>query len=220
MSSHDAHPDGPGAHPAHPGGTTGPGDNELGAFLKARRSEVSPRMAGLPDTGARRRVPGLRREEVALLASISTDYYTRLEQGRRQASAPVLNILARVLRLDDQERAYLFEVAGKDAARPRRTHAQKVQPQLRRLLEELTTTPALILGRRLDVLAWNPMAAALLTDFARVPERERNYAWLFFADRGIRRLHTNWAEHARLCVAMLRMEAGRNPRDRPPPSSD
>lgn len=191
--------------------------NELGEFLKARRAEVSPRMAGLPDAGARRRVPGLRREEVALLASISTDYYTRLEQGRRQASAPVLDVLARVLRLDDQERAYLFEVAGKladqDASRLRRGQAQKVQPQLRRLLDELTTSPALILGRRLDVLAWNPAAAALLTDFARVPERRRNYAWLFFTDDRIRQMHENWSEHARLCAAMLRMEAGRHPRD-------
>ncbi|MER6912535.1 helix-turn-helix transcriptional regulator [Streptomyces sp. NPDC000594] len=187
--------------------------HELGEFLKARRAEVSPRTVGLPGTGAKRRVKGLRREEVALLASISTDYYTRLEQGRRQASAPVLNTLARVLLLDDEERAYLFELAGKAGARPARRAAQKVQPQLRRLLDELVTTPAMILGRRMDILAWNPMAAALLTDFSNIPERNRNYVWLVFSDPGVRELHTEWESTARACVAMLRMEAGRNPTD-------
>jgi transcriptional regulator with XRE-family HTH domain len=101
---------------------------------------------------------------VALLASISPDYYTRLEQGRRQASEPVLDTLARVLRLDDGERAYMFELSGRDAARPRRRTTQKVQPQLRRLLDDLSTTPAVVLGRRTDILAWNPMAAALPRD--------------------------------------------------------
>ena len=191
---------------AHPG--------ELGEFLKARRAELSPRTVGLPDGGARRRVEGLRREEVALLASISPDYYTRLEQGRRQASAPVLDVLARVLHLDDEERAYMFEPAGKDAARPRRRNGQKVRPQLRRLLDELTPTPAFVLERRMDVLAWNPMAAALLTDFAKLPEKERNYAWLLFTDPAVKDLHVDWEDMARACVAMLRREAGRDPHDR------
>lgn len=187
--------------------------SELGAFLKARRAELSPRTVGLPDTGAKRRVKGLRREEVALLASISTDYYTRLEQGRRQASTPVLNVLAQVLHLDDEERAYMFELAGKDTARPRRQSAQKVQPQLQRLLDELTTSPALVLGRRMDILAWNPMAAALLTDFSQLPEKKRNYVWLLFTDPAVKALHADWEYHARSSVAMLRMEAGRNPQD-------
>lgn len=169
--------------------------NELGEFLKARR------------------VKGLRREEVALLSSISTDYYTRLEQGRRQASAQVLTALARVLRLDDEERAYMLELAGKTTARPRRQSAQKVQPQLRRLLDELTTTPALVLGRRMDILAWNPMAAALLTDFSRIPERNRNYAWMVFSDPAMKVIHADWENTAHSCVAALRMEAGRNPQD-------
>ncbi|MET7637825.1 helix-turn-helix domain-containing protein [Streptomyces sp. NPDC005438] len=188
--------------------------NELGEFLKARRTEVSPRAAGLPDTGAKRRVKGLRREEVALLASISTDYYTRIEQGRRQASASVLATLARVLHLDDEERAYLFELAGKDATTPRRQATQKVQPQLRRVLDELTTTPAMILGRRMDILAWNPMAAVLLTDFSDLSEKHRNYVWLMFSDPDIRALHVDWENSARACVAMLRREAGNNPQDR------
>ncbi|MEU3524249.1 helix-turn-helix domain-containing protein [Streptomyces sp. NPDC038707] len=187
--------------------------NELGEFLKARRAELSPRTVGLPDTGAKRRVRGLRREEVALLASISTDYYTRLEQGRRQASATVLDALARVLHLNDEERAYLLEVAGKTAAQPRRQAAQAVRPQLRRVLDELTTSPALVLGRRMDILAWNPMAAALLTDFSRIPEKYRNYAWLLFSDPAMRKIHVHWEDMARACVAMLRREAGRDPHD-------
>ncbi|KAB8157887.1 helix-turn-helix domain-containing protein [Streptomyces sp. 3MP-14] len=188
--------------------------NELGAFLRARRAELTPREVGLPDTGPRRRVRGLRREEVAVLVSISTDYYTRIEQGRRQASEPVLAALARVLRLDEEERAYLLELAGRGgAARPRRRAERRVQPALRRLLAELTTTPALVLGRRMDILDWNPMAAALLTDFARVPERHRNYIWLLFSDPAMRALHAHWEESARSCVAMLRGEAGRDPED-------
>ena len=186
---------------------------ELGEFLKARRAEVSPRTVGLPETGTKRRVKGLRREEVAMLAAISTDYYTRIEQGRRPASAPVLDVLARVLHLDDEEREYLFDLAGKDAQRPRRRSAQTVQPQLRRLLDELTTSPAFILGRRMDILAWNRMAAALLVDFAKIPEKKRNYVWLLFSDPAVKALHADWAPMARTAVAMLRMEAGRNPHD-------
>ncbi|MGA5448589.1 helix-turn-helix domain-containing protein [Streptomyces umbrinus] len=188
--------------------------SELGAFLKARRMELSPAQVGLPDSpGGRRRVKGLRREEVALLASISADYYTRLEQGRRQASEPVLDTLARVLRLDDSERAYLFELSGKDAARPRRRTTQKVEPQLRRLLDDLATTPAVVLGRRTDILAWNPMAAALFTDFARIPESKRNFVRLVFRDPAVRALYPDWDWVAQTSLAQLRMEAARDPQD-------
>ncbi|PZG23342.1 helix-turn-helix domain-containing protein [Nonomuraea aridisoli] len=187
--------------------------SELGDFLKARRTELSPETVGLPDAGGRRRVKGLRREEVAMLASISTDYYTRLEQGRRRASEPVLDTIARVLRLSDDERAYMFELSGKDAARPRRRVAQKVQPQLRRLLDDLTTTPAVVLGRRTDILAWNPMAAALFTDFSRIPEKKRNFVRLVFTDPALRALYPEWEYMAQAGVAQLRMEAARDPRD-------
>ncbi|MGV9910539.1 helix-turn-helix domain-containing protein [Streptomyces tendae] len=187
--------------------------SELGAFLKARRTELSPAEVGLPDARGRRRVKGLRREEVASLASISPDYYTRLEQGRRQASEPVLDALARVLRLDDGERAYLFELSGRDAARPRRRTSQKVQPQLRRLLDDLSTTPAVVLGRRTDILAWNAMAAALFTDFARIPEKDRNFVRLVFREPGIRALYADWEWAARMTLAQLRMEAVRDPKD-------
>ncbi|MEV4476241.1 helix-turn-helix domain-containing protein [Nonomuraea sp. NPDC049504] len=185
---------------------------ELGAFLRARRMELSPAEVGLP-AGGRRRVKGLRREEVALLASISTDFYTRIEQGRRQASASVLDGIARVLRLSDDERSYLYELSGKEAAAPGRRAAQRVQPQLRRLLDDLATTPAVVLGRRTDVLAWNAMAAALFTDFARLPEEKRNFVRLVFLDPTFHRLYPEWEHVARACVAQLRMEAARDPAD-------
>lgn len=185
---------------------------ELGDFLKARRKELSPATAGLPD-GGRRRVPGLRREEVALLASISPDYYTRLEQGRRRAAEPVLDALARALRLDADERAYLFELSGKDARRPRRQTAPRVQPALQRLLDDLTNTPAFVLGRRTDILAWNHLGAALFTDFAALPETRRNFVRLVFCDPAIRAMYADWEYAARACVAQLRMEAARDPKD-------
>ncbi|MEU4657837.1 helix-turn-helix domain-containing protein [Streptomyces sp. NPDC023723] len=188
-------------------------DSELGAFLKARRTELSPAEAGLPDSAGRRRVKGLRREEVALLASISPDYYTRLEQGRRQASEPVLDTLACVLRLDDGERAYMFELSGRDAARPRRRNTQKVQPQLQRLLDDLPTTPAVVLGRRTDILAWNAMAAGLFTDFARIPEGKRNFVRLVFREPAVRALYPDWEWVAQMTLAQLRMEAARDPKD-------
>lgn len=187
--------------------------SELGDFLKARRSELTPAMVGLAGPNSRRRVNGLRREEVALLASISTDYYTRLEQGRRQASREVLDIIADVLRLDEDEREYMFELAGKDAARPRRRAPQRVDPQLERLLEDLTTTPAMVLGRRMDVLAWNPMAAALFSDFSAIPDKQRNFVRQLFTDPAMRTLYRDWAEVAQTGVAQLRMEAARDPKD-------
>ncbi|MEU1535032.1 helix-turn-helix domain-containing protein [Streptomyces fagopyri] len=184
---------------------------ELGAFLRARRAGLSPGTDGLPDTGGRRRVDGLRREEVARLAAISTDYYTRLEQGRMRASAPVLTTLARVLHLDDDERAYMFEVAGRPSEQPARRAPQRAQPRLRRLLDDLGTTPGIVLGRRMDILAWNPLAAALVTDFAKIPERHRNYLRLVFTDPKIRELYSDWRNVAHTCVAQLRMEAARDP---------
>src|SRR5204862_3810730 len=117
--------------------------NELGAFLRARRSELSPSDVGLPEGGTQRRVAGLRREEVAQLAAISIDYYTRLEQGRIRPSAPVLASLARVLRLDDDQRAYMYELAGAPA-RSRRRAPQKVKPYLRRVLDRIDA-PAIVM---------------------------------------------------------------------------
>ena len=181
--------------------------NELGEFLKARRAELCPSDVGLPDFGRLRRVKGLRREEVAQLASISVDYYTRLEQGRIVASAHVLAAVSRGLRLDEDERTYLYELAGKGPGRSCPRGAETIRPPLRRILDQLTDSPALVLGRRMDILAWNPLAAALLTDFSRIPVDRRNYVRLIFADPQVRRMLADWEREARMTVAFLRMHA-------------
>ncbi|MFF5140400.1 helix-turn-helix transcriptional regulator [Streptomyces sp. NPDC013157] len=188
---------------------------ELGQFLKARRAELSPRTVGLPETDRHRRVTGLRRDEVAVLASISTTCYTRLEQGRITPSAAVLSDLVRVLHLSDAQRDHLFELAGKDAGGPRRRTAQKAHPRLRAVLNELSVAPGMILGRHLDILAWNPMAAALFsTDFAKIPRPQRNYGRRLFTDPAMRTLYTDWEESARNTVAVLRQQAAACPDDR------
>ncbi|WP_053846299.1 helix-turn-helix domain-containing protein [Streptomyces sp. NRRL B-24085] len=187
-----------------------PDPHALGAFLRARRAQLRPEQCGLPATDSTRRVTGLRREEVAALAAISVDYYTRLEQGRVRASTPVLATLARALHLDEDEERYLYQLAGRTDDRPQRRgrRPQHLRPAMRRLLDQLTHTPALVLGRRLDILAWNPTATALYTDFAAVPAHQRNYLRLMFTDPAIRGLHREWAHDARDAVAALRMEAG------------
>jgi transcriptional regulator with XRE-family HTH domain len=139
------------------------GDNPIGRFLRARRELVRPEDVGLPDFG-RRRVPGLRREELAMLAGVSADYYVRLEQGRDQhPSEQVLDALARALQLDDDTTAHLHELARPAPRRRRRApvRAERVRPSLVALLDSWTLTPATVLGRCLDVLASNALAAAL-----------------------------------------------------------
>jgi transcriptional regulator with XRE-family HTH domain len=189
--------------------------NELAEFLKARRSELAPSDLGLPDGGRQRRVAGLRREEVAQLASISTDYYTRLEQGRISPSAPVLASLARVLRLDDDQRTYLYELAGTNAAsaKSRRRTPQKIKPHMQRVLDHITDTPAIVMTPTHDILAWNPLAAALMVDFSEIPERDRNFMRLLFTDPRMRSLYPDWEGLARSVVSYIRMEAARKPDD-------
>ena len=185
--------------------------NELGIFLRARRSELAPSDVDLPEGGTQRRVAGLRREEVAQLAAISTDYYTRLEQGRIQPSAPVLASLARVLRLDDDQRSYMNELAG-TPAKSRRRAPQKVKPYLQRVLERIDA-PAIVMTPTHDILAWNPLAAALMLDFGELAERERNFMRLLFTDPRMRSLYPEWEELARSVVSYVRMEAARKPDD-------
>jgi transcriptional regulator with XRE-family HTH domain len=185
--------------------------NKLGAFLRARRSELSPSDVDLPEGGRQRRVAGLRREEVAQLAAISTDYYTRLEQGRIGPSGPVLASLARVLQLDDDQRTYMYELAG-TPAKSRRRAPQKVKPYLQRLLDRIDA-PAIVMTPTHDILAWNPLAAALMVDFAEIPERERNFMRLLFTDPRMRSLYPEWEELARSVVSYIRMEAARKPDD-------
>ncbi len=187
--------------------------NELGNFLKTCRGEISPGEAGLAGGVGHRRVAGLRREEVAQLASISTDYYTRIEQGRIRASAPVLGVLADVLKMDEDQRSYLFSLADKPATRSPRRGAQKVVPQLQRVLEDLTTTPAIVMGRRMDILAWNDLAAAMMIDFGAIPAAQRNYVRILFTHPTMRSLYADWDTAAQTAVAQLRMEAAKYPDD-------
>ncbi|WP_407937144.1 helix-turn-helix domain-containing protein [Kineosporia babensis] len=186
--------------------------NELGDFLRARRQGLDPVAAGLPLPGGRRRVNGLRREEVAQLASISPDFYARLEQGRRRASEPVLAALAQVLHLNDDERRYLFELAGKETGRAS-AQEQKVQPELQRLLDDFTYVPAIVLGSYTTILGWNPLAAALYLDFGRYPPSERNFLWLLLREPYFRKLYVDWEDMTRGCVEQVRMEAARRPDD-------
>ncbi|WP_433166859.1 helix-turn-helix transcriptional regulator [Kribbella sp. CA-247076] len=151
---------------------------QLAEFLRLRREALQPADVGLP-AGVRRRTPGLRREEVASLATMSTDYYTRLEQGRGpRPSRPVLTGLARALRLNDDQRAHLFRLAGEQPGPPPGPPAD-VRIGVLRMLERLDV-PGLVLDAKYDVLAWNPMAAALITDFSALPVKERNLLRLRF----------------------------------------
>ncbi|MFI6359894.1 helix-turn-helix transcriptional regulator [Streptomyces sp. NPDC050743] len=189
-------------------------NTELRDFLRSRRAKITPEEAGLGPQAGVRRVPGLRREEVARLAGVSVDYYIRLERGRPlNVSASVLDAVARALRLNDLERAHLFRLAKPARTRPRPLPAQRVRPGLRLLLENLTDVPALVYGRRLDILASNQLARALYTDFEALPVRSRNMARLAFLDDDFRSLYVDWEEAARGVVASLRLYAGRHPHD-------
>lgn len=187
-------------------------NHELADFLKRARNAIDPMRAGLPGDGRIRRVAGLRREEVALLAGVSTDYYTRLEQGRRiTPSATVLDAVARALGLDGTGRAHLNDLVGAQMSRrePAR-QAQRVRPGLRQLLECLDGTPAMILGRRTDVLATNGAVRALIADFDAMPWRERNYVRWMFMSAQARELFADWEIQARTAVENLRLDVGRN----------
>lgn len=185
---------------------------ELSEFLRSRRGRLRPVDVGLPERGYRR-VPGLRREEVAALAGMSTDYYVRLEQGRNiSASAEVLDALARALRLDDTERLHLHDLAKRRPARQSTPPPQRVRPGVQLLIDSLAQ-PAFVLGRRTDVLATNRLARALLTDFDALPAPERNHARWLFLNPDARELYGDWETVARENVAILRMDAGRHPDD-------
>ncbi|MEV4440571.1 helix-turn-helix transcriptional regulator [Streptomyces sp. NPDC049577] len=190
---------------------------ELGEFLRSRRARLRPEELGLPDYGGRRRVPGLRREELARLAGVSVDHYVRLEQGRTlHFSEAVLDAVARALRLTAVERDHLYRLARpwSDAERPEEPPpSQRVRPGLRRLLDSAADVPAYIVGRNTDVLAWNRLAAALITDFGALPHRQRNLARLVFLDEGMRSLYADWRGKASDVAAYLRLDAGRHPDD-------
>jgi transcriptional regulator with XRE-family HTH domain len=186
-------------------------DHEFGEYLRARRALVSPEAAGLPPAG-HRRVPGLRRDEVARLVGVSTDYYTRLEQGRvGRPSDSVLDALARALRLGQAERTHLRNLAARprhrQPGRPRRT----ARAELVRVVDSILTGPALIMNEHSDVLHWNALAAAVLADFPALPPARRNMARLLFLDREIAARHLDWETSVRDTVGILRLSAGRDP---------
>ncbi|MEV8432081.1 helix-turn-helix domain-containing protein [Streptomyces chartreusis] len=211
-----------------PGSSTGPAAHtaadpragldrraELSEFLRTRRARLKPEDVGLPDYGRHRRVPGLRREELAQLAGVSVAYYTRLEQGNgRNVSAEVLDAIARALRLSDAEHAHLTHLA-----KPKRhkkkpvSRTEQVRPVLRQLLDSFDGVPAYISGRRSDILAWNGMAAAVFGDWSELPAQERNWARLVFLRPEYRELFVEWDQKAFDIVAFLRMDAGCHPDD-------
>lgn len=186
---------------------------EFGQFLRSRRDRLRPEDVGLAPDPRPRRVRGLRRQEVAQLAGVSTEYYTRLEQGRGgNVSESVLTSVAKALRLDATERIHLFDLGGMNNGVRRPSLPQHVHPGWHRLLDSLAL-PAFVLGRRMDVLASNPIAHVLLTDFAALPPRERNFARFMFLEPATRSLCRDWAAVAAETVAILRLDAGRHPGD-------
>ncbi|MEU4708177.1 helix-turn-helix transcriptional regulator [Nocardia salmonicida] len=191
--------------------------SDIRQFLATRRAAISPAQAGLATYG-RRRVPGLRREEVAMLAGVSTDYYARLERGNLTGvSDSVLDAVAGALRLDEAEHAHLRDLAraANTASRPRRRRPpRQVSAGIQRILEGMTGIPAAVMNERLDLLATNQLGRALYLPVYADPVRPVNLARFCFLDPQARAVYPNWDEAANTTVAMLRTEAGRNPFDR------
>jgi transcriptional regulator with XRE-family HTH domain len=186
----------------------------LGAFLRARRDEVTPESVGLPRVGHPRRVLGLRRDEVARLAGISPEYYARLERGQLPSpSLAVLGALIEALRLDPDQERYLREVADRSGRHPRPHAPRPITAEVMSLLDALDEVPAMVMTRQLDIVAWNEPAAALFTDFATVPTAERNAVRLLFLHPEMRARFKHWPSAARNAAALLRMSAARNPDD-------
>ncbi|MER6471317.1 helix-turn-helix domain-containing protein [Streptomyces collinus] len=188
---------------------------ELSEFLRSRRARLKPEDVGLPDFGRHRRVPGLRREELAQLAGVSVAYYTRLEQGNgRNVSAEVLDSIARALRLSDAEHAHLTHLAKPKAHKKRpAARQQQVRAALCQLLDTMDGVPAYVVGRRAEILAWNRMAAALFGDWGQLPAGDRNWARLVFLRPDYRELFVDWEQKAIDIVCALRMDAGCFPDD-------
>ncbi len=186
--------------------------DQLAAYLRARRAALRPIDVGYP-ADPRRRVTGLRREEVAVLAGISVDYYVRLEQGRVPApSRQVLDALARALRLDATQSAHLRRLADPDQPDDL-AQEQSVRPGLQQLLDAMHDCPAFVLGRRTELLACNALGAALHGDPLQHPPRRRAMAWLLFLDDATRHLYPDWEHVARDTIGALREDAGRHPHD-------
>jgi transcriptional regulator with XRE-family HTH domain len=193
---------------------------EVREFLSTRRAKLTPDQAGVPLYGQRRRVPGLRREEVAQLAGLSTDYYTRLEKGNlRSASDSVLDAIARALQLDDAERAHLLDLAraaraGAGREPRRRDRPQQVRPSLLHLLDAMTAAAAFVRNGRLDILAVNPLGRAFYAPLYDAAPQPVNLARYCFLAPSAAEFYPDWEEAADTTVAILRTEAGRDPHNR------
>lgn len=182
---------------------------ELADFLKTRRARLRPSDVGLLN-GTRRRTPGLRREEVALLANIGVTWYTRLEQGASiNASPGVLTAIAKALQLTEHERQHLFLLAGQRPAEPTVAETENVSGVLQRVLDALDPCPAIVRGRRYDVLAWNRAAVALFGDYGAMDERHRNTVWRFFMDPTARTCMPRSHESASKFVGQFRAIAAK-----------
>jgi transcriptional regulator with XRE-family HTH domain len=190
---------------------------EIRDFLTSRRARITPEEAGLVSYGSRR-VPGLRREEVAVLAGVSVPYYTRLERGDISGvSDSVLEALAGALRLDDAERAHLFDLARAaqpTPVRPRRRSKQRVRPEVQWTLDAITGAPAFVSNERLDILAANQLGRALFSELYAAPARPVNTARFLFLDPRAQTTFGDWDRVAGESVAILRSAAGRDPHNR------
>jgi transcriptional regulator with XRE-family HTH domain len=192
---------------------------EIREFLVSRRARITPEQAGLRAFGGNRRVKGLRREEVAALAGVSAEYYTRVERGDvTGVSESVLAGIAHALQLDEAERAHLdnlVRAAGSVRRTPRRPPApQRVRPTVRRILDSMVLTPAFVVDSRLDILAANKLGEALYAPIFADPVRPPNQARFLFLDPGASDFWRDWAVNADDAVALLRASAGRDPYDR------
>ena len=190
---------------------------ELREFLTTRRARITPDQAGLTWYGENRRVAGLRREEVALLAGVSVDYYTKLERGAATGvSDEVLESLARALRLDEAERAHLYDLAraGAPTAARRRSRRNQVRPSVQRILDAMTGAPAFVRNGRMDLLAANQLGRALYSVRFSQDGQPSNTARFVFLDPRAPDFYVDWDDVANDAVAALRSEAGRNPDDK------
>ncbi|WP_350275358.1 helix-turn-helix transcriptional regulator [Kribbella sp. HUAS MG21] len=190
---------------------------EIKEFLSSRRARLTPEQAGLPAYGGNRRVKGLRREEVALLAGVSVDYYVRMERGNLAgASESVLEALARALQLDEAERDHLFTLARDSASRPvrQRSASQGLRPALQQVLDTIADAPAWIRNSRLDIVAANQLSRALYAAMFAEPRRPPNTARFTFLDPASQEFFVDWERAADDIAAVLRLEAGKNPHDK------
>jgi transcriptional regulator with XRE-family HTH domain len=192
---------------------------EIREFLVSRRARLTPEALGLPDYGGRRRVAGLRREEVALVAGISVEYYTRLERGNATGvSESVLDGIGRALQLDDVEYTHLHDLVRAATASPgvprRAARPARVTASVRQLMDAMKDIAVLVQNGRGDVVAWNSLGEALYSPMLDQAQRQPNFGRFVFLDPKSQEFYVNWEESARQTVALLRSEAGRAPNDR------